>query len=364
VRIAVIPRKEGKNPKVWDVFRLDLENLRGEEPANFTAALINPLPYGKIQASGTFGPWQSNEPGTTAIGGKYAFAADLGTITGLAGQLESQGVMSGTIEQIATKGYTRTPDFRLTELDGVSLPLETTYDAVVDGTEGDVQLKSVDAKLGRSAFHVRGVIQGTHGVKGKRVVANVTSDAADLGELLRMVSKGTPPAEGKLAVDAAFDLPQGSKESILSRLALEGSIRADRLTFTNTHVQDKIDELSRRAQGRPSDASIDDVVSRFATKFVLQKGVLTYRGLSFNVQGADIKLDGTHALKSKSIELEGVALLNAPVSKTVTGFKSWLLKPFDPLFRHKGATRLVIRIEGTQDQPKVGLDFKKTIKGT
>ncbi len=49
----------------------------------------------------------------------------------------------------------------------------------------------------------------------------------------------------------------------------------------------------------------------------------------------------------------------------MSGFKSWLLKPFDPLFRKNGAgTRLVIRVEGTQDQPKVGLDVGKTLRGS
>ena len=49
----------------------------------------------------------------------------------------------------------------------------------------------------------------------------------------------------------------------------------------------------------------------------------------------------------------------------MTGYKSWLLKPFDPLFKKNGAgTRLVIRVEGTQDQPKVGLEIGKTLRGS
>lgn len=362
-RFAVIPRQEGKNAKVWDVFGLDLRNLRSGEAAKFKASLINPLPYGKIEASGTFGPWQASEPGTTAVSGEYKFDADLGTIDGLGGKLDAQGTLGGTIEQIETSGRTHTPDFRLTELDGTSLPLETSYQAVVDGTKGDVDLKDVDVTLGHSQFHARGTVLGTHGVKGKRVTVNVTSNSAHLAELLRFVSKaGAPPADGVLTINTAFDLPQG-KQPVLDRLVLDGSVRTDRLKFTNDGVQQKIDELSRRGQGRPADASIEEVASSLAAKFSLQKGVLRYRALSFIVEGANIQLDGTHSLKSRTLDLEGVAFLSAPVSKTVTGFKSWLLKPFDPLFRHKGSTRLVIRIDGTQDQPKVGLDFKKTIKG-
>ena len=47
-----------------------------------------------------------------------------------------------------------------------------------------------------------------------------------------------------------------------------------------------------------------------------------------------------------------------------TGFKSWLLKPFDPLLRRDGAgTRLVVKVEGTRDAPKLGLDMGATLKG-
>ena len=363
-RLAIIPREAGKNPKVWDIFELDMKNIRSGESATFTAALINPIPYGKIEASGTFGPWQSDQPGNSPIGGEYTFAADLGTIEGLAGQLSATGAMDGILDQIATRGETHTPDFRLTELDGASLRLNTSYEALVDGTKGDVELKRVDVQLGKSKFQARGVVEGTKGVKGKRVVVNVKSSAANLGELLRLVSKAAqPPADGSLVIDAALDLPQG-KAPILERLALEGSVRADQVRFSSDAVQDKIDELSRRGQGRPGDASVDEVASRMATKFVLKTGVFTYRGLSFNVQGATIRLDGTHSLRSKSVDFAGVVLLNATVSQTQTGYKSWLLKPFDPLFRKKGAgTRLVITVAGTQDQPKVGLDLGRTLKG-
>ena len=364
-RMAIIPREQGKNPKVWDIFALEMKNLRSNEPATFTASLNNPIPVGKIESTGTFGPWRSDEPGESPLAGDYTFAADLGTIKGLSGDLNAIGKMDGTIEQIKTTGQTRTEKFGLTELDGAVLPLTTAYEALVDGTKGDVELHRVDVHLGRSEFVAKGVVEGTKGVKGKRVVVNVKSQNANLGELLRFVSKAAqPPAYGSLAIDTAFDLPQG-KEPVLARVQLEGSVRAERVTFTNDAVQDKIDELSRRGQGKPGDASIDEVVSRLSSRFALKDGVFTYQTLTFNVQGADVQLKGTHSLRSKSLNLAGEVKLQATASQTVTGFKSWLLKPFDPLLRKNGAgTRLVIRVEGTQDQPKVGLEIGRTLRGS
>lgn len=363
-RLAIIPKTEGKNPKVWDIFELEMDDLGSGSPARFRAALTNPIPYGKIEAAGRFGPWDSSEPGASALEGEYTFAADLATIKGLQGQLNAIGTMSGMLEHIVTSGETRTPDFRLTALDGSSLPLTTTYDAVVDGTKGDVELKRVDIMLGRSPLRARGVVEGTHGLKGKRVVLNVSSSGANLAELLQMASTAQPPmARGTVRIDAAFDLPQGDAD-ILDRLALEGSVRADRVRFADAGVQDKIDTLSRRGQGRPSDESIDNVAANLSSKFALKNRVLTYRGLAFTVQGATVRLDGTHRLERKTLSLQGEVLLKASASNTLTGFKRWLVKPFDPLFRRNGAgTRLVIRVEGTQDQPKVALELGKTLRG-
>lgn len=363
-RLAIIPRTEGKNPKVWDIFELEMTNLGSGSQAQFRAALTNPIPYGKIEAAGQFGPWNSDEPGLSGLEGEYTFAADLGTIKGLHGQVNAIGTMDGALEQIATRGETVTPNFRLTALDGPGLPLTTTYEALVDGTRGDVELKRVDIMLGKSPLVARGVVEGTRGLKGKRVVLNITSKAVNLAELLKLTSKAEPPmASGIVRIDAAFDLPQGTAD-VLERLALEGSFQADRLRFADKGVQERIDELSRRGQGRPTDESIDDVASNVTSKFKLAKGLVSYRGLSFSVQGAAIKLDGTHQLESKLLSLQGEVLLKASASNTLTGIKRWLVKPFDPLFRRKGAgTRLVIRVDGTQDQPKVAIEFGKTLRG-
>ena len=363
-RLVMVPRSEGKNPKVWDIYELEMEQLTSKSASPFHASLTNPIPEGKIEAKGTFGPWQSDEPGQTPLNGEYTFAADLGTIDGLDGKLSAVGVMEGVLDQIKTRGETRTEGFRLTELNGRSVALTTSYEALVDGTKGDVELTRVDLTLGKSRLHAKGVVEGTKGVKGKRIVLNIKSNAVDLGEFLRLVSKdGTPPAEGTIAVDAAFDLPQGSAK-VLDRLVLEGSVTAERLKFTDADVQEKIDTLSRRGQGRPNDQAIEDVASRVASKFTLHKGVLTYQGLSLDVDGASVRLNGSHALKSRALDLDGEVLLDASASRTLTGVKRLLLRPFDPLFRKNGAgTRLVITVGGTQEKPQVKIDFGKTLRG-
>lgn len=363
-RLAVIPREFSKNARVWDIFELELTNLGNGQPVPFKAALINPIPYGKVETSGLFGPWQADAPGASPVQGDYSFAADLGTIDGLAGELTARGDMSGTLERIATKGETHTPDFKLTELDGAKLPLHTKYDAIVDGTNGDVELKAVDITLGKSRMMARGLVDGTKGIKGKRVIVNVKSTATNIGEIMQLISKAPRPvADGVLTIDAAMDLVQG-KQPVLQRLSIAGSVHAEQVRFSSNAVQDKIDDLSRRGQGKPSDTSITNVPSRMKTSFTMDKGMFRYSNLTFAVRGATINVDGTHSLKSKAVDLSGVVLLSASASNTLTGFKSWLVKPFDALFRKNGAgTRVVIKVGGTQDEPKVDVDFGRTLRG-
>ena len=59
-----------------------------------------------------------------------------------------------------------------------------------------------------------------------------------------------------------------------------------------------------------------------------------------------------------------MAKLDASISETQTGFKHFLLKPFDWMFRKQGAeTRLVIKVGGTVQDPKFGVNIGRTLKG-
>jgi hypothetical protein len=52
--------------------------------------------------------------------------------------------------------------------------------------------------------------------------------------------------------------------------------------------------------------------------------------------------------------------MQASMSDAVGGFKSIFLKPFNPIFRKDGAGAVFpIKIEGTRQQPKFGLEFGK-----
>jgi hypothetical protein len=106
--------KPGKVPLQFVIQSLSLRSIGAGKPLDFTAVLTNPKPVGQIESRGYFGPWNTDQPGTTALGGTYSFHdADLGTIKGIGGILSSQGEYQGTLDKIVVDGKTDTPDFQV-----------------------------------------------------------------------------------------------------------------------------------------------------------------------------------------------------------------------------------------------------------
>jgi hypothetical protein len=363
-RLSILPRNPEKDPRIFDIFSLEMLDLTLLGPSRFTASLTNPIPQGNIETTGSFGPWNGEEPSQTPLDGEFRFDADLGTIKGIAGALASKGKFDGTIDRIAVSGTTETPDFRIPKLRAEALPLSTTFQAVVDGTNGDVTLDPVEATLASSRFVARGDVIGTKGVKGKRVLLEVTSDDARMEDVLRLTVRTAPPAmAGKLTLTTSFDLPQGEPD-VIDRLRLSGSVTISEATFASDSVQSKVDQLSRRAQGRPADSKIADVPSTIQAEFTLADGTVVLRNTRYSVDGAQVRLGGLYALESGALDISGTVLLEATLSQTQTGFRHFILKPFDGLFRKGGAgTRVASSVTGTVDEPKFGLDLGRTLKG-
>ena len=164
-----------------------------DRPVRFTARLTNPKPTGLVTATGQFGPWAADQPSASAISGSYEFAhADLDTIKGIDGTLESKGDFAGALDQIDVKGHSTTPDFSL-DIGGTPLPLSTTFVALVDGTNGDTILHDVDARLAGTPIKAKGGILHTPGRKGRTVVLHATIDKGQLPDVLRLALDDKEP---------------------------------------------------------------------------------------------------------------------------------------------------------------------------
>jgi hypothetical protein len=363
-QLIIVPRDPRKEPRVFSIHELQLESVGFNRSMPFTATLTNPLPQGEIVTKGSFGPWVAGDPGLTPVSGRYNFDhADLGTITGLGGILKSVGDFSGMLSEIVVRGSTSTPDFSL-DMGGEPVPLETTFRAVVDGTNGNTYLKQVDAKLLDTAISASGEIVSQPGVKGRTVRVDVTITDGRVQDVLRLAVRAPKPVMlGRIALQAAMLLPPG-KSRIRDRLELTGRFALERTQFTDPGVQAQIAMLSRRAQGKKADAPVGRMTSDMHGRFVLRKGAMRFQPLRFDVPGANVELAGVYGVHSQQLNFAGTLAMQAPISKAMGGgIKGFFLKPFDPIFRKKGKGAMVpITITGPREQPKFGVNWGKVFR--
>jgi len=151
-------------------------------------------------------------------------------------------------------------------------------------------------------------------------------------------------------------LPHGGGD-ISQRLNLNGKFDVAHAQFSSPVVTQKVEALSRKAQGQPENEDVGSSVAELKGSFVLDNGVITFRGLNFSVTGAEVALNGKYGLEKEGLDFHGKLRMKAKLSQTMTGAKSFLLKAFDPFFRKNGQTELPIKITGTRDHPSFGLDF-------
>ncbi|HLJ15176.1 MAG TPA: AsmA-like C-terminal region-containing protein [Bryobacteraceae bacterium] len=355
--LQILPKQAGKAPLEFDLRKLQIHSASATQPMSFEAALTNPKPPGLIQTEGKFGPWQKDDPGATPISGRYTFEhADLSIFHGIAGILSSEGQYQGALNHIEVNGTTDTPDFSV-RVSGNPVHLKTQFHSIVDGTDGNTWLQPVVAEFLNSKITARGGVVGTKGVKGRTVMLDVDVEQARLEDLLRLAVKSAePPMTGDVKLRTKLKLPPG-KEGVPDKLFLDGRISVKSGQFTKFSVQEKVDALSRHASGHPN-SEPDRVVSDLAARFVLSNGVLAFSSLTFAVPGAQVALHGTYGLYDEKFDLHGQLRLQAKLSETTSGWKSFLLKLTDPFFEKRGVGAVVpIAIGGTRTHPSFKLEI-------
>jgi len=327
----------------------------------FEATLTNAIPPGDIATKGTFGPWQSEDPGRTPLKGTFTFArADLGVFKGIAGILSAHGSFGGTLARIDIHGETETPEF--TVKGGHSVPLRTRYHAIVDGTNGDTLLERIDASFLDTALVAKGGVVHTPGSEGRTVTLDVTMDKARLEDVLRLAVKTPqPPMTGALTLTTTLRIPPGDTD-VVQKLGLDGRFAIDQTRFTDVDVQSKINELSHRSRGNTPQQQTERVASQFEGTFNLAGGTVTIPAVTFDMPGSIVRLTGTYDLIPETLDFAGTLFMDVKVSQTTTGFKSLLLKIADPLFsREVGGSAIPIKITGNREAPKFRLDTGRVL---
>lgn len=363
-QLIIVPSDPAKEPKVWAIHNLSLDSVGFNRAMPFEATLTNPIPKGEIATTGTFGPWFKGDPGRTPLNGRYSFErADLGTINGIGGTLSSRGTFDGMLARIAVEGKTTTPDFRI-DIGGAAMPLDTTFSAIVDGTNGNTYLKKVDARLRRTRIEASGAVVATPHVKGRTVTIDVVIQDGRVEDLLQLAVRGAKPAMvARIGLHAAMTLPPG-RQRVSDRIQLAGRFALEQAEFTDNGVKEQLALLSRRAQGKKPDEPIGRISSDMRGQFTMRDGHVRFEPVRFGVPGADVQLTGVYGLRSEELDFAGTLSMDTTVSKAMGGgIKGFFLKPFDPLFRKNGKGAVVpITIRGPREQPKFGLQWGKVFK--
>jgi hypothetical protein len=152
-------------------------------------------------------------------------------------------------------------------------------------------------------------------------------------------------------------LPPG-KEKVIHRLTLDGDFGVSDAEFASVEVRDKLENLSRHALGKPDNEDAGSAVTDLLGHFRLDHDKASFPRLSFSIPGAEVRLTGNYNLPDESLDFRGNLRMQAKLSQTVTGKKSFFLKLADPFFKKDGAGSVVpIHISGTRDQPKFALDL-------
>jgi hypothetical protein len=355
-RMVILPNRKDRKPLDFELQNIHLDSAGLAQSMKYQATLTNPRPPGQIITQGTFGPWNRDDPGNTPLDGDYDFSnADLGVFKAIAGILHSSGHFTGTLSAVRARGEATVPDFRL-KSSGNKVNLKAQYDVLVDGTNGNTTLQPVQARLLNTDFQTSGGIV-KHELGGRRAIdLDVVMPSGHIEDLLLLAMKGKPFMSGVISMKSKISIPPLGG-SVKEKLFLAGTFDVANGEFLKDVVQDKVDELSRRGQGRPSDAGVDNVFSRMRGTFRLEDQVMSFKRLDFAVPGADVGIHGQYRMADDVLDFHGDLKLDAKVSQTLKGWKRWLAKPLDPFFAKNGAgTFLRIQVVGSARKPEFGRD--------
>ena len=269
--------------------------------------------------------------------------------------MSSTGEYKGQLDTLEVEGQTTTLDFSLDRV-GKPVPLHTDFSATVDGTNGDTLLHPVQAVLGQSVIVANGSVVNMPEKNGHQITLDVSTPKARIEDILQLaINSDKPFLRGPVDIKAKLSLPPG-KVKVIDKMQLDGNFVITNARWSSSEVREKLESLSRHAKGQPEDEDAGSAITGLQGSFVLKDSILHFSKLTFSVPGAGVELAGTYDINGQKIDMQGHLRMQAKLSQTVTGAKSFFLKAIDPFFSKNGAgTELPITITGTQESPVLGV---------
>ena len=343
-----------------EIDHLILDHVGESDPVTFHARFSNTEPPGEIRSDGRFGPWNDDDPASTALSGSYTYQhAKLGVFDGIAGTLSSQGKFSGTVGHIDAEGDIDVPDFKVSG-SAHEVHLASNFHAVIDGTNGDTYLSRVESHFGRTTVISQGDVKGHPGQHGKTAMLNMSVSQGRIEDLLRLFTGTAQPAEtGDVRLQMKVELPPGP-QAFLRRLRLDGELGIGSGRFTDPKVQEPVNRLAESARGetkKQEELDAATVLSNLMGHVLADGGIANLSKISFSEPGTLAEIEGTYNLVDKKLNLRGVLHTSGKLADTTSGFKSVVLKALGPFIKKKSITVVPFVITGTSSDPSFALDL-------
>jgi hypothetical protein len=377
--VLEVARKTAK-PLRFEIHKLTLNSVSRKDGFSYDASFLNALPPGEIQSRGHFGPWNSDDPGQTPVSGTYKFEhAYLGVFQSIDGVMNSHDNFQGTLSKMEAHGSVDIPDFKIRRA-ARSSPIDSRFDAFVNGMNGDVHLEHVETVIVKTNVLARGSVAEEPGPRGKITSLDLNVSQGRIQDVLRLfIKEPRSPIVGTISFRAHVTIPPEGRP-FEQEVELVGDFGIDESHFTKPETQKKVNNLSDRAEGKKTeekekgqkkaeeDADANDperIVSDLRGHVVLKNGVATFTNISFSIPGATAYMHGTFNLVNQKIDFHGVLKTQAEFSKVGGGgIKSVLLKPFDAIFKKKPkGAEIPIKMTGTYSHPEPGLEITGGNKG-
>ncbi len=350
-------REGSSQPYRITIDKLAAYDVRNNSAISYKTILTNALPPGKIHSTGVFGPWQPNHPEETPVGGSYTVQdMNLAAFKELSGTVQAQGSLDGKLGELITKGTVNVAKFHVVDT-GHTRDITATYQARVDGRNGDTTLDDVQADFDHSSLQVNGTITSEKDRKGRKISLDLFCGKGRIEDVLDLfIGAKQSPMLGAMTMKAHVDVPPG-EGTLLKRMRMSGDFGVDDGRFTNKATQADLNRLSDSAD-KKNEADDQIALSELKGHGDIRNGVATLTNLSFAMQGATARMTGTYSLLNYDIDLHGHLYTDGKPWTATTGMKSWMMRVITPFLKKKKSVRVVpFNITGNYQKTSVGLDF-------
>jgi hypothetical protein len=355
---------------IFPIRELDLAHFEKNQAVNYSVDMQNAIPSGRIEARGTFGPLNTNQIGITPVSGNFTFTTvNLSDVGNISGTLGSKGQFRGPLSAIEAQADSLTPNFSVDA--GTPTRIAASIQCTVNGTNGDVAIRDIEAHTGKTTIHAIGTVQGSPDKDSSGKVSNFDIDVRGgrAEDVMRPFIQDDVPITGSVWLRShAYLAPSGEGGGFLHRLHVDGTLNVPAERVSDRDTEKSLSAFSKRAQGTKapdsdqhgdkSSAAAVDVLSAVKGPVQIRDGIASSQHLTFNIPGAQADLSGTFNFHNKEVHLVGNLRMDTDISHTATGFKSFLLKPLAPFFKKKKAGALVpIAVTGGPGHYQVSQDI-------